>query len=173
MILGIDIDDTITYTRKTILKYRKIAYPKLNDTDLLSNREYKKFLRKYMKDMRKEYAIREGVKEAWQYFKDNNFKIIIITARSNKYYRKSIKDTIAFLKEHNIFYDKIYFKQYKKGKKAFKEHIDLFIDDKESVLENVSKYGINVLLRGQSDKYQSCENWYQIIDYIKEGKYGQ
>lgn len=171
MILGIDIDDTITYTRKTILKYRKMVYPNLNDNDLLPNKEYKKFLRKYMKDMRREYEIREGVKEAWQYFKDNNFKIIIITARSNKYYHRSIKDTIDFLDKNGIFYDKIYFNKVKKGKKAFKEHVDLFIDDNELVLDNVSKYGIKVLCRGKSDKYPSCEDWYQIINYIKEGNY--
>ena len=173
MILGIDIDDTITNTSKVVNKYLKQEYPEYDDRKLLSKKEYKKFLKKYIKQMRDEYELKNGVKEAWKYFKDNHFKIIIITARCNKYDRQNIKNTKAFLEKNDLIYDKIYFRQIKKGKIAYKEHVDLFIDDKESVLDNVSLYGINGVCMKESCKYPSFHDWYQLLDYIKEVKHGR
>ena len=118
MILGIDIDDTITNTSKVVNKYLQEAYPNCRNYHLLSKKEYKQFLKKYIKLMRDEYELKEGVKEAWEYFKNNNFKIIIITARNNRFDRDNIKNTIAFLNKNGLFYDKIYFRQVKKRKKG-------------------------------------------------------
>ena len=173
MILGIDIDDTITDTSGTVKKYLKKDYPDYDHYKLLPKREYKRFLKKYIKQMRWEYQLKDGVKEAWQFFLENHFKIIIITARNREFYKDNMKDTVQFLKDHGIVYDKIYFKQKKKGKVAYKEHVDLFIDDKESVLDHVSKYGIECLCIGKSNRYLSFDNWYQIIDYIKEVYHGR
>ncbi len=173
MILGIDIDDTITNTSIVVNKYFKQEYPEYPNRHLLPKKEYKKFLKKYIKIMRDEYELKEGVKEAWEYFKNNYFKIIIITARSNKYDKNNIKNTLAFLKNYGLFYDKIYFRETKKGKKAYKEHVDLFIDDKESVLDNISLYGITGVCMGKSNNYQSFDNWDQLLKYIKEGNYGR
>ena len=58
--------------------------------------------------------------------------------------------------------------QKKKGKKAKKEHIDLFIDDKEKNLDSVSRYGISCVCLGTSSKYPSFLDWYSLLDYIKE-----
>ena len=172
MILGIDIDDTITNTSKVVNKYLHEAYPNCRNYHLLSKKEYKQFLKKYIKLMRDEYELKEGVKEAWEYFKNNNFKIIIITARNNRFDRENIKNTIAFLNKNGLFYDKIYFRQVKKGKKAYKEHVDLFIDDKEKVLDGVSSYNIRCICMGDSLKYKCFSNWFQIIDFIKEEYHG-
>ncbi len=168
MILGIDIDDTITDSSKTIDIYLKKEYPDYDNYHMLPKKEYKRFLKKYIKEMRDAYPIKEGVLEAWDYFKKNHFKIILITARDNKNYRGNIKDTKKFLARHGIFYDKIYFKQKKKGKKARKEHVDLFIDDKENNLDSVSRYGISCVCFGKSSKYPSFLDWYSLLDYIKE-----
>ena len=172
MILGIDIDDTITNTSKVVNKYLQETYPNCRNYHLLSKKEYKQFLKKYIKLMRDEYELKEGVKEAWEYFKNNNFKIIIITARNNRFDRDNIKNTIAFLNKNGLFYDKIYFRQVKKGKKAYKEHVDLFIDDKEKVLDGVSSYNIRCICMGDSLKYKCFSNWFQIIDFIKEEYHG-
>lgn len=173
MILGIDIDDTITNTSKVVNKYLKQEYPEYDDRKLLSKKEYAKFLKKYIKQMRDEYELKDGVKSAWKYFRENHFKIIIITARNNKYDRKNIKNTKSFLKKNGLFYDKIYFKQIKKGKKAYKEQVDLFIDDKERVLDEVALYGIHVVCMGESSKYPSFQDWHQLLDYIKEVNNGR
>lgn len=173
MILGIDIDDTITNTSKVVNKYLRQEYPEYDNRKLLSKKEYQKFLKKHIRQMRDEYELKDGVKTAWEYFKENHFKIIIITARNNKYDRNNIKNTKAFLKKNGLFYDKIYFRQIKKGRKAYKEHVDLFIDDKERVLDNVALYQIPGVCMGISSKYQSFSNWYQLLDYIKEVNNGR
>lgn len=172
MILGIDIDDTITNTSEIVNKYLKQEYPNYDDRNLLPKKEYKKFLKKYIRQMRGEYELKDGAKEAWEYFRDHDFKIIIITARNNKYDRDNIKNTLAFLEKNGIFYNKIYFKQMKKGKIAYREHVDLFIDDKERVLDYVSLYGIHGVCMKESYKYPSFKDWYQLLDYIKEEYYG-
>ena len=172
MILGIDIDDTITNTSEVVQKYLKEEYPYYDESHLLSRKEYKKFLKKYIKKMRNDYGLKEGIQEAWAYFQEHHFKIIIITARNKKYDRDNLKNTIAFLKQNGLFYDKIYFKKVKKGKTAYKERVDLFIDDKENVLDEVSSYGINCICMGNSKKYQSFCNWHQVLQYIKEEYHG-
>ena len=48
----------------------------------------------------------------------------------------------------------------------------VFIDDKESVLDEVSTYGINCICMGNSKKYQSFCNWHQVLQYIKEEYHG-
>ena len=80
MILGIDIDDTITNTSKVVNKYLRQEYPKYDNRKLLSKKEYRRFLKKHIKQMRDEYELKDGVKTAWEYFKENHFKIIIITS---------------------------------------------------------------------------------------------
>ena len=47
MILGIDIDDTITNTSIVVNKYFKQEYPEYPNRHLLPKKEYKKFLKKY------------------------------------------------------------------------------------------------------------------------------
>lgn len=172
MIIGIDIDDTVTYTTRTIKKYLKQEYPDYEEYKLLPKKEYIHFLKSHMKQMRIEYALKEGVKEAWEYFKEQHYKIIFITARNNKYYSESNKDTLEYLKQNGLFYDKIYFNEPKKGRRAHKNHVDLFIDDKEPILDNMAKYKIKGLCMGKSTKYPSFDNWYQIIDYLKEEQHG-
>lgn len=174
MIIGIDIDDTITCTTPVIKEYLQKEYPGYDDYKELPKREYLRFLKKNMKKMRGEYKLKEGVKEAFDYFNKHDFQIIIITARNNKYYHESILDTIKYLEDHGLVYDKIFFNKPKKGKIAFREHVDFFIDDKESVLDGVSKYGIQCLCMRDSSNYPSFHNWYEIIEYIKkEGNHGR
>ena len=73
MILGIDIDNTITATNETVRAYLKQEYPLFEDYKLLPKEEYDLFLKKYLKRMRQEYKLKKGVKEAWAYFKEHNF----------------------------------------------------------------------------------------------------
>ena len=173
MIIGIDIDDTITYTTKTIKKYLYQEYPTYDENTKLPKKEYIRFLKKYIKQMRREYELKEGVKEAWTYFKENNIRVIFITARNNKYYYESNQDTIKYLEQNDLFYDKIYFNEPKKGRRAHKNHVDLFIDDKEAILDNMAKYNIKCICMGKSSKYPSFDHWDQIIEYLKEEDYGR
>ena len=123
--------------------------------------------------MRREYTLKDGVKEAWEYFIAHQFTIIIITARGKKYDKDNEAYTKSFLQDHGLVYDKIYFHQKKKVKKALREHVEIFIDDKEWILDEMNKYGIKSLCMGKSSKYPSFDNWYQVLDYIKEEYHGR
>ena len=171
MILGIDIDDTITNTSLVVKKYLQKEYPGYDEYKKLPKKEYMRFLKHNLRKMRREYALKEGVIEAWRYFQQQHFKIIIITARNKKYDKDNFRNTILFLKQQGLNYDKIYFKAKKKGKIAFREHVDLFIDDKEAILDQMALYGIKGICMGHSSKYPSFDNWSQVIDYVKEEYY--
>lgn len=169
MTIGIDIDDTITNTTQTIKKYLALFDSTYTDYRDLPKEKYVKFLTRYHAQIMKTCPLKEYVKEAFAYFKKNHDKIIIITARDNKYCKDAMDITKRYLKNQNLSYDKIIFSDNQKGKYAFENKIDLFIDDKETVLDDISKYNIKCLrLTNESDsKYKTFSNWHDIINYIK------
>ena len=57
MILGIDIDNTITATNETVRAYLKQEYPLFEDYKLLPKEEYDLFLKKYLKKVLKKLGL--------------------------------------------------------------------------------------------------------------------
>ncbi len=169
MTIGIDIDDTITKTSENIKKY--LAKYKPGFTDNYHNLpavEYDEFLYTYQSEISATNELRENVKEAFDYFKSHDIKIIIITHRSNKYAHDIDNISINHLKKNGLLFDK-FINTPEKGIAAFENHLDLFIDDKESNLDDVSKYGIKCLKFSseKSSKYETFSNWSDIIEFIK------
>ena len=118
------------------------------------------------------------MQEAFRYLHDKGYKIIIITARNNKYHADVISDTIFYLHKYNLWYDEIIFEEKNnKGDKAHKYHVDVFIDDKESNLDDINKYGIECLrfTTDNNSKYKIVKNWNEVIAYFKsrEVNYGR
>lgn len=169
MIIGIDIDDTITETslmaKSNLAKFDN-SY---QDYHKLPKERYVEFMHKYQGYGLKNASLKEGVKEAFQYLRDKGYKIIIITARNNKYTKDLDKITINYLKEHGLVYDKIIFDKESKGLTAKSEGIDLFIDDKEVVLDEMKSVGIDTIriTSDNNSKHKTFLNWYEIIDYIE------
>lgn len=169
MIIGIDIDDTITKTSEMAAYNLSLFDSRSTDYHSLPKDRYEEFMRKYQAVGLKSAEIKEGVKEAFDYLNNNGFKIVIVTARDNKY-SLEVKDiTVDYLKRHGLKYDKIIFGQSLKGECAKKENIDIFIDDKETVLDDVARYNIETIKISsvKSDKHKTFANWSDIIDYIK------
>lgn len=176
MIIGIDIDNTITNTFEASLKYLKIFDNNYDDWHKLSLDKQNEFLNLYIDNIMEEATLKEGVNEAFKYLKEHNYKIILITARNNKHSLNTKDITIKYLEENQVIYDKIIFDDDNlndKGTIAKKEKINLFIDDKDINLDRVSKYGIECLKFTYQDdieknnKYKTFTNWYDIIEYIK------
>ena len=171
MTIGIDIDNTITDNSKIIYKYIKIYDKSYDNYHDLPEDQYHEFLTTYIEDIMQNTDLKEGAKEAITYLHNNGHKIILITARNLYYSKNIINITLEYLKKHNIIYDKIIFgtkNNGQKGKDAFLNNIDIFIDDKESVLDDVAKYGIKCLKMGNKpSKYLCFNNWQDIINYIK------
>ena len=83
MNIGIDIDDTITETTFVGNKYvTKFDSNYQNYHDLPQNK-YFEFLKLYLQDIVKNNIIKDGVKEAFEFFKNRDYKIIFITARND------------------------------------------------------------------------------------------
>ena len=164
MILGIDIANQ--YLAKFDNNYK--------DYHDLPEDKYISFINMYLNEIVTNNILKEGVKEAFTYFNNHGFKIIIITARNNKY-TPSIKElTKEFLDTKGLKYDKLIFDDTAigdKSKAAFENKIDIFIDDKEVVLDQISTINKDIeCIRFTSDrtsKYQTFNNWYDLLEYIK------
>lgn len=173
MVLGIDIDDTITETTITGNKYITKFDSSYQDYHNLPQNKYYDFLNLYLQDIVKNNILKDGVKEAFNYFKSIGCKIIIITARNDIYTPNIKKLTKEFLDNNNIRYDKLLFNDINnndKSKLALDNHVDLFIDDKEIVLDKIAEASNIECIRFTKDKgskYKTFSNWYDIIEYIK------
>lgn len=173
MVLGIDIDDTITETtitgNKYLLKYDN-SYQSYHD---LPQNKYFEFLNLYLQDIVKNNILKDGVKEAFAYFKSIGCKIIIITARNDIHTPNVKKLTKEFLDKNAIKYDELVFDDLNAGDKsklAIENNIDIFIDDKEIVLDKIAACSNIECIRFTKDKgskYKTFSNWYDIIEYIK------
>ena len=168
MTIGIDIDDTMTETSKKAMEYLNKYEPSYKDYHNLPKELYLKYMQLYIDDILGNAELKNGVKDALDYLKSKNFNIVIITARSNTYSSNVIDITHAYLKKYQIPYDKIFFNKEIKGKTAKENNVDIFIDDKENVLDDVNSYGIECIRIGNGfSKYKTFNNWKDIIDYIK------
>lgn len=172
MIIGIDIDDTITETTKNANKYARIFDPNLNDDyHTFSKEKYEEFRHLYQREISRTNPLKEGVKEAFEYFDKHNIKVIIITTR-DKYYANDIDEiSINHLKNNGLKFSK-FINTTTKGIEAYKNKVDLFIDDKEKNLDDVKSYGIECIRFSTKNdsKYKTFSDWSDIIKYITDRK---
>lgn len=173
MRIGIDIDNTIVDTRKSVFKYKRKSKFKHNKGYYLNwqKEEQKEFLDQYVEDIQMHAEVKEYATEAIEELKAMGHEIIIITYRDNLLSNETQKNTMQYLKEHHIYYDKIIFSAFNKGEICKKEKIDLLIDDSLENIESVSKEGIEVLVYpmfyNKSTKYPRVANWKEVVEYIK------
>ena len=174
MRLGIDIDETIVNTHEVALNYSKKIALKFKHYEDLYCPEGIKFLTNYIEKIQRNVRLLPDVKESLKILKEKNFKLIFITARGSNhdfnftYNHKGI--TEEMFNKYNIPYDKIIYECYPKGKKAFEEKIDYFIDDNEENLDDIAKYGIKCIKKvtnmGIPSKHIKFDNWQDILNYL-------
>ncbi|HHX33182.1 MAG TPA: hypothetical protein GX713_03045 [Mollicutes bacterium] len=173
MKIGIDIDDTITQTYQTTLKYLKEYYPgfHIEKEEDISDKKTFEFLVNHIEDIQSSAELKPGVKEAMDTLKEMGFEIIIITARGGELDYDHARITEDYLKKHKLPYDKIYYGDINKGDAALKENIDFFIDDRIYNLDDVSVHGVDSLHFVDDlsiySPYKKFDNWKDIIKYIK------
>lgn len=169
MVVGIDIDDTISETTLEAFKYLREFNVECSNHHDLPKVEYDSFMGKYMNDIVTNCAIKEGVQEAFEYLNNHGYKIMIITARNNKY-SESVKElTLKYLAKYNLKYEQIVFGKEEMGMTAKNLGVEIFIDDKESVLDNIAKYNIECIriTRDENSKYKTFSKWSDILEYLK------
>ena len=84
--IGIDIDDTITYTSKyaNVLLHLDKKYDYIKDYHELPCEDLKKFLEKYLVHIEESVFLKENVLEVLNYWHSKKIKIVFITARGSK-----------------------------------------------------------------------------------------
>ena len=187
MVIGIDMDDTICSTNERIIveadKYDKEV---LGGTGVKDVKAYEfndmlgwepEMKGQFFKD-RLEYImggaeIKNDAKRVINKMHDKGAKIVIISFRKAKYISDPYKLTKDWLDTEGVKYDKIYVDTGSKVDECLEEKVTLFIDDKESHCEEVSKAGIDVLLftneyNKEENRFTRVNNWNEVEKYIEE-----
>lgn len=174
--IGIDIDNTITNTSiysNTLLK-KDPLYNSKNNYRELNKEEIKNFLTKYIESIVESVLVKKDVIDTLSYWKNKGYKIVFITARGaektdNYTSLKSTFLTSLYFAKNNIPFDELVFFQEEKGAACLNEFVDIFIDDKENVLDEVAKKGIKTLRISEEkveSKHKLVQNWQEIRKYI-------
>ena len=119
-VIGVDLDDTITDIQNEMKKYAKIFDMENNGHGIVDSSKYlvgemygwnsemrDKFFLTYRKEIVTKAKVRHGVVKNFKNWQKNGYKIIIITARNNKYYNDPYNDTYRWLKRHHVPFDEL------------------------------------------------------------------
>lgn len=153
MNIGIDIDDTITYTYETLVPIIALRYG-LNISKMFRKRptykvlettlpNYDNFVINNFSTLAKMVPLKEGVVDILKRLKEQGHKIIFITARNYKEYNDPYLISKNYLDLNGIPYDKLIVNSLDKGKDCLLENIDIFIDDNVDNCKNVNSVGVN------------------------------
>lgn len=200
MIIGIDIDDTITDTYEVMMGYAQEytldvlgREPIINETNSCSNHLYIQYLHNWNKDEDLKYLelyYENIIKEvrpktlALKYLnklKEEGHTIVLITARWETEYIDIVGLTKEWLRENNVPYDKLIVNAENKQIAAKQENLDIFIDDSFKNCQMVSDIGIKTFImdtrtNGNLDderikRVYSWPHFYSVFkNMIKEAK---
>ena len=167
--IGIDIDDTLVQTNKKALEIiKREGYESVDYYEKLPN--LSEFINKHFVEIAQSSSLFEGSKETIQALKDMGFRIVFISSRAFQEGADTEEDTINYLKNNDIEYDKIILKSPNKAEVCLEEHVEYFIDDKEKTLDTLNEVGIKCIKMKSIDKspskYFSVNNWKEILDFF-------
>ena len=192
MIIGIDIDDTLTDIRDEVgaeaLKYakslnkeideKKVVWDKNNNGSSFKERynlnydELLYFFGNIQEKITKKAKPREDVVEVLKNLRKDGHKIYIVTARDSEFHHDPYGLSKTWLDKNNIEYDKLIVDARDKAKVCKEQNVDLFIDDKLSNCQGVSNEGITTIrITNYTDPHQNIinkKNWKEICEYIKQ-----
>ena len=183
MNIGIDIDDTMTYTYETIIPMIAIKYKK--NLDKLLNQKYsykmiykifpnyKEFVVNNYSTLAKIVPLKEGVVETIKALKEAGHKIYIISSRNYLEYKEPYELTYNYLIKNNIPFDKLIVNAPDKAKECMANNIDLFIDNDIKNCRAVSKKGIKVLqfntmFTPKIRDIESVNSWEDVYHKVQE-----
>ncbi len=189
MRIGIDIDDTVTNSSDTFIKYaiqynkeKKITH-EIDSTTLDTKKSFgwekenvEEFLNKYLEELlRNVDAKKESIKIINQLKQEGN-EIYFITARSEREIKgEMFKLTEEWLKNNNYQYDLLEIDSHEKEKSCKKYGIDIFIDDSYKNCTRIKKE-LNIPTLLYATRYNNTvskdlirvNNWFEIYDFIKK-----
>lgn len=193
MRIGIDIDNTLTDINDKLtnaaVDYAKILNKYVENTSLQINdiynngniyqklfgftyNELKHFLGTIQENITNNAIPRDYCVEIIKKLHNDGNEIYIITARDSEFHENPYLQSEIWLKENDIYYDKLIVNARDKTRICLENDIDLLIDDSISNCLNVSSVGILSLTIGNNQetdkKIINFDNWQQIYDYINK-----
>ena len=171
-----DIDGVLNYYPNTILKFIKDCDYGDFDTlhqakESLSYADYNKLKDNYRKSEYKHSAlVKENAKELLEYFRKNNYFIILLTAR--KCTEDMVVNTINWLKRNNLIYDYVYFSA-KKDVQLYEKFksVEVIIDDSISNLEkiyNANSQARYYLINNKDNSFYDTDKYITRVDDLDE-----
>lgn len=177
MNIGIDIDNTITETSllANYLVKNDNRYDENQDYHNLSKADLMDFLTRYLEEIVYNVKLKPHVTTVLNKWHKLGYKIIFITARGAEktdglVNLKTLCLTSMYFEKMNIPFDEIvFFKDSKEGA-ALDYKLDIFIDDKEQVLNEMKKANVKTLRMVENDKSNHIvvKNWFEIEKIIAE-----
>ena len=189
MIIGIDIDDTLTYLQPVKLKTAQEYIEKNNlgfklvDPNALffsqmfdwTSEECNDFWFSEADKMLTNAPARKYASSVITNLHNKGHKIVIITARTTEWHKRPYEMSYEWLMKNNIPFDKLIVGHMDKTQVCLDEKIDVFIDDLPSTLEKLQPYGIKTILmetphnvNNETYTGKRASNWQQVSDLIDE-----
>ncbi len=192
MIIGVDIDDTLTDIRDEVgaaaLKYAqslnkdidetKVVWDKNNNGSSFKERynfnydELLYFFGNIQENIIKKAKPREDVVDVIKKLREDGHKIYIITARDSEFHNNPYELSKTWLNKNNIEYDKLIVDARDKAKICREQNIEIFIDDKLSNCLQISNENIvTIRITNYTEQHQNIvnkKNWKEIYEYIKQ-----
>lgn len=194
MRIGIDIDDTLTDVKDKLqlaaFEYAKSLNKKIKNKDLgivdvnndgniyqkkynFTYEELKHFLGSIQDEITNNAVPRPDCVDIIKQLHKEGNEIYIITARDYEFHEDPYLQSEAWLKENNIYFDKLIVNARDKKRVCLENNIDLLIDDSISNCLNASSAGIQTLMIGNDKEVlngiRNFDNWKQIYEYIRKG----
>ena len=194
MNIGIDIDNVISNFDEALLEEYIKHDNDLRGTGIVNKalhithgmfdwteKEEREFYLANIERIVKTLNVKDGAKEYIDKLKQDGHNIFIITGRDNGEYTNPVEMTQKWLKENNIYYDKLIFtnayKNDKHGKteKCFENNIDIMIDDSVHICKDCMENNITTLLMDRvvtrKEKGMTrVKNWKEIYEFISNYK---
>lgn len=190
MIIGIDIDNTITYTTQLIMHYAEIfgrergvnTVPKLTEYYLEEalgwpSESVEEFFDIYLESIYRKVMPKEQVTEIIQQLQKDHH-IVLITSRNYRF--PGIEEiTREWLEKHNIAYDELVLNatpdmyHFSKVSVCMQYKVDIMIEDHHDLAQELSSF-IPVILFDypynkdvKSDNIFRVSNWAEVYDCVK------
>ena len=180
MVIGIDIDDTITNSSELIMEYAR-SFFKLDDINLINNilnapkieGQLLEFYSKYLPEMIEKYTVKDNAVEVINRLKDKGYKIVIITARGYTVTHDNLDViTIEYFSKHGIHADEIIFKTVNKRDVCIEKNIRVLVDDSIKTLESLKDTEIEPILfdsiinKDTSTDIKRVYSWLELEEQI-------
>ena len=184
MKIGIDIDDVITATSSSIMKFienHKYKDNVLNEIYLVmhgdtTSEETLKFFKENLNELYNNLELNNNAKEVITKLKEEGNTIVLITGRGERdeAYKGVIDITYDYLEKNQIPYDKIYFEAVDKTGICKEENIDVLIDDSIQNCREFKNIGGKPILfnselnsKFDSEEIERANDWNEVYSIIK------